>query len=959
MKYVLSIGLISCGVLSVYFSKHFLLSKEKRYLENHLFALACISSAIWSFGFGGLMLQTDTQTAYLWRAFGMIGTFGYLISAQFILCYLSEMPRILQHIFNAFSLTGVILYFFIVQKKQTVYYLGRYGMTYHFTAGFWNTAYTVYTIIIALTLQFTVLYIFRTAKTKRTLVFCRKFMLAEFIIFFGNIFDTICPLLGISAIPGSTITQFIGLLVIYHAALSMERSQINISNMSEFIYYSLGMPVLVYDSDKKLRILNDEAYTFFNITRNQPDIENFSLPKLFDVDDTVFSFDGKQKDIDTSCQRNWLYCNLSINKIVDTYGDSIGYIVLVTDLSERVKNMQDLEEAIIEAQCANQAKSTFLANMSHEIRTPMNAIIGFSELVLKMDISQEVREYVQDIKWSSHNLLAIINDILDISKIESGKMELVCDKYYMGSLLGDVSIIISNQAKKKGLSFSMNIAENIPNMLYGDKIRIRGVLINVLNNAVKYTKEGSVTFDASVRHRTGDIITLEFKVSDTGIGIKEEDQASLFKSFEQLDQKFHYGVEGSGLGLAIAKGYSTLMNGEITVESTYGKGSVFTITIEQKVLDDAPVDRNFSHEDDPAANNDMGNMKIAGIRVLVVDDNQVNLKVANSSLSYYGLEVDTAADGPSAIKLCKTRQYPIIFLDHMMPDMDGVETMKQIRQLSPYYHYGGESKIIVLTANAVNGVRKSLMSEGFDEYLGKPMNFKQLERLFTRFLPADCITYENENDAPTDNVLAPEDTAFLKDTLTDVDTSIGIANCGGQLEDYLNVLEIAYNYGEKQLNELYQLHEQKDYKNYTIKVHSMKSMSRNLGAVAISDMAKAQEEAGNKNDPAYIDEHMQSLLDAYRSLLRNIESVLRHYGYLTVSENTDIELLPEDTIQLIFLKIHQYIDAFDFTKIFDLLEEVKKYELPETYQKVFEQLNTLMDELSIDEINELLAKYQK
>ena len=189
--------------------------------------------------------------------------------------------------------------------------------------------------------------------------------------------------------------------------------------------------------------------------------------------------------------------------------------------------------------------------------------------------------------------------------------------------------------------------------------------------------------------------------------------------------------------------------------------------------------------------------------------------------------------------------------------------------------------------------------------------------------------------------------------MTDVDTSIGIANCGGQLEDYLNVLEIAYNYGEKQLNELYQLHEQKDYKNYTIKVHSMKSMSRNLGAVAISDMAKAQEEAGNKNDPAYIDEHMQSLLDAYRSLLRNIESVLRHYGYLTVSENTDMELLPEDTIQLIFLKIHQYI------KIFDLLEEVKKYELPETYQKVFEQLNTLMDELSIDEINELLAKYQK
>ncbi len=957
MKYVLSIGLMACCVLALYFSMHFIFTKEKKSFENRLYSLFCIASALWSFGFGGLILLTNPSTAYLWRAIGMIGVFLYLIVAQVLVCYLSNMPQYVRRLFNGFSFTGVIIYFFIIQKTQTIYYMDDFGMTYHFTQGFWNTAYIIYTIIVSINLMISVIYILRTTKIKRLLAFCRKFLIAEAIIFLGMIFDTIFPLLGIPALPGSSTTQFIGLIILYNVAVSMERSQINISNMSEFIYYSLAMPVMVYDSEQNLRILNNAAYAFLGIDHKRMNIENISLQQLFDVEEDVLSFEGKRRDIDTICQNNWLYCNLSISRIDDTYGDTIGYIILITDLSERMSTMQDLEEAIIEAQCANQAKSTFLANMSHEIRTPMNAIIGFSELVLKMDISQEVREYVQDIKWSSHNLLAIINGILDISKIESGKMELVCDKYYMGSLLGDVTMIISNQAKKKGLNFHINVDPAIPNTLYGDKIRIRGILVNVLNNAVKYTKEGDVTFEASIKQRTDDVITLEFKISDTGIGIKEEDLPTLFQSFEQLDQKFHHGVEGSGLGLAIVKGYVTLMGGEITVDSVYGEGSVFTVILDQKVLDEATIDRNFSHEDDPANNNSIGNIRISDTRVLVVDDNQINLKVASSSLRYYGLEVDTAANGFSAIELCRRNQYPLIFMDHMMPDMDGVETMKQIRLLSPYYSYKGKSKIIVLTANTVRGIRKSLMEQGFDEYLGKPMNYRQIERLFVRFLPEYCISYEEESDSPSEKTIPAEDYTYLKQTLNDVDISLGVSNCGGLLADYLNVLEIAWNYGEKQLDELLELHRQKDYSNYTIKVHSMKSMTKNLGAVNISDMARAQEDAGNRQEYSYIDKHLEELQTAYRTLLKEIETVLIHYNKIdTASGDEHKELLSEETIHLIFLKIRQYIDAFDFTKIFDILEETKKYQIPENYQNIFEKLDSLMDELAIDEIQELLQQ---
>lgn len=971
--------MFTCFVLALYFTITLIKKKELKYRENQLFALLCLCSATWSLGFFGVNIQTIPGKAYAWRALGMIGTFGFLITAQFLICYLSDIKKIYCYIAEGFSCLGFILYYFVIQKEQVVYKLSNIGMTYSFKSGLWNNLYIIYSIIIALNMFIVILHMLRRSKTQRLKELGKKLLITELVVIFGMLFDTIFPLIGKTAIPGSTLAQFVGLTVMYNTIIFVSHSRITISNMSEFIYYSLTVPVLVFDSKHQLQILNDTAYSFLGV--NDDNLDSVKIEQLFSLNQQeVFEFDAKSQDVDAICCHNQLYCSLSINKIHDDYGDIIGHIIIVTDLSERMKTMKELEEAMLDAEYANQAKSTFLANMSHEIRTPMNAIIGFSELILKMNIDEQVRKHVEDIKWSSHNLLAIINDILDISKIESGKMEIVSSNYFTGNLLNDVALIIEPQAEKKELAFHITVDEQIPRELYGDKVRIRGILINILNNAVKYTQKGSVTFDVSMLSKTEQYVKLAFKISDTGIGIRQENLKDLFKNFERLDQKIHYGIEGSGLGLAIANGYVSLMGGEIQVSSTYGEGSTFTVILEQEIIDDAPLEKDYSHERDMQNTEISTELKIHGLPVLVTDDNLINLRVAHGIFSYYGLLVDTASSGAEAIELCRTKNYALVFMDQMMPEMNGIEAMNQIRSINSHYADGRDCKIIVLTADAIKGTREHLLKMGFDEYLGKPINIKQLERLFLRFIPSDRITYETPKTSDKDsseNLLNHTDThtnglnnsdtksdddtnensdfQYLKKTLSGVDVKNGITNCGGKLSDYLAVLKIAYDYGEKQLLELEDAWHRKDYDFYIIKIHALKSTSLNLGATAISAEAKQQEEEGRAGNFPYIDTHREAFQKEYRLLLANLKLVLTHFGLLAPEITSDaLPPFDEHMILPVLKNIERCIDDFDFSKVFEILEEMKKYKLPEKYEALFTQIASLMEELSVDEIIDLL-----
>lgn len=960
MKHVLSQLMFTGFVLALYFVIQVLRKREMKYKENRLFIFVCIFSSIWSFGFFGVNIQTNPDNGYLWRAIGLVGTFGYLIAAQFLICHLADVKKIYCYLTEGFSLLGIIIFFFIIQKDHAIYELSSIGMSYSFPSTFWNNFYNVYCVIVGFNQLALIIYMIKRPRAQRLKELGKNLLMVELIMLFGMLLDTIFPLLGTPSVPGSTIGQFVGLVVMYVSLSAFNLSRITISNMSEFIYYSLTVPVMVFDVKEKLQILNDTAYSFLGVDRDK--MTEVSIEQIFNTTkEEVFAFEDTSQSVDTVCAHNDKYCSLSVNKIFDNYEDKIGYIIIVTDLSERMRTMKRLEEAIEEAEYASKAKSVFLANMSHEIRTPMNAIVGFSELLLKMNIDKEVRNHVEDIKLSSNNLLAIINDILDISKIESGKMELINDNYYVATLLNDVALIVGYQAQKKGLHFEMQVDETIPKELYGDNVRIRSVLINILNNAVKYTEEGYVKFEVSIVFRDEDKIRLSFKVSDTGSGIKEENIKTLFDHFERFDQKVHYGIEGSGLGLAISKGYVTLMGGEIKVNSTYGEGSVFTVEVEQDIIDESPIEKDYMRGRESLGDCIQEKFTIRDLHVLVVDDNPVNIKVAQGIMSSYGLKVDTALSGMESIELCSDNKYDLVFMDQMMPGMDGPEAMAQIRELSDHYKAGGDGKIIALTANAIKGTREQLMRQGFDEYLGKPMSMAQLERLFYRFIPENKFIYDqsNETDSTDNTTTKSEDIDNLKLSLPEVDVELGMTHCGGQVEDYLKVLEITYKYGAKQIKELEDLLEKKDYKNYGIKVHSLKSTTLNIGAKDISAEAKRQELAAKDSNYDYIDAHFEGLSTEFLKLLSTIENVLVKFGVVTSKKEDNIEeqsVMDERLILHMLGNIENYIDNFDFAQVFNILEEAKKCRMPQQYAVLIQKLAELMDELNVDEVKALIEQ---
>ncbi len=877
IKYACPILLLVFSILAVFYAVIILLSEERKDTENRLMSLFCLSSAIWSLGFGALILQTDTEWAYWCRVIGMIGTILYLIIGQMLVSYLSGIKKGWAHFFNSFAGLGVFVYFLTVERSQTIYRLEEGGMTYSFKSGPANTIYTAYSLILAI-LMFGIAVYMCFSKVKRIRFFGKIFIMADMAMLIGTILDTVLPLLGFKAIPGSTMMQFFGMLVVYLAIRANNRSKINIANMSEFIYYSLSMPVLVYNAEKKLQIANDAAAKFLGINQNAIRQQDMSLGMFFELDDiAAFDFEGSVSNKDFVCIQNQIPCNLAINKIQDRYNDIIGYIIIVTDLSEHIKTLQYLEEAKLDAEAANRSKTLFLANMSHEIRTPMNAILGFSELVLKKTASDTVREYAGDIKKSCLNLLAVINDILDISKLDSGKAELSCGNYLTADLLQEVYHIIDVQARNKGLHFEMNTDPRIPNELYGDKTRVRGILLNLLNNAVKYTERGSVVFNIRLVGIEKQVATLEYSITDTGIGLEEESRQHLFDSFARFDAKRNTNVEGTGLGLSIVNGYVNLMGGTIKVDSIYGRGSTFTVELTQEIVDDAPLNFTKTTAQESSALN-VEEIKIVDARVLVTDDNQINLKLIKSTLEYYGLSVDTAGSGKEALELCADTQYDIVFMDQMMPEMDGIETMERIRKLSPYYAAGGPGKIIVLTANAILGVREELIGKGFDEYLSKPLQFKELEQILRQFVPAEKFESNKPQNGSKQNSVVRESTGekiilILEEWLPQVNIASGIENCQGNTSLYLDILLMLKSDAGKQLRELQELWEKKEYNKFVVQIHSIKTQLLNIGYVLLAKEARALEMAGKEERFDYIRESLDDFVISYKELINRLERV--------------------------------------------------------------------------------------
>ena len=455
----------------------------------------------------------------------------------------------------------------------------------------------------------------------------------------------------------------------------------------------------------------------------------------------------------------------------------VGHQFVISDVTNLHEKMDELEKMTEVANKSNETKSIFLANMSHEIRTPINAIVGMDEMILRETASDVIRDYALDIKSASQTLLGIISDILDISKIESGALTLVNSDYKLSAVVLDVSNMVEKKAKDKNLSFSVTVDEHTPEHLFGDELRLRQIMINVINNAVKYTKEGSVSVDISFSRidKEPDNIELIINVSDTGIGIKEEEKNKIFKKFQRLDEIRNKNVEGTGLGLSIAQSFVNMMDGHIDVESVYGEGTTFSIHIIQKVTDYEPIG-NLKDREVYNKNKDKKSIKLMApnAKILIVDDNELNLKVISNLLKITRIKIDTASSGKECIDKMKKERYDCVLLDIMMPELNGVDTLHILKK----DNIKGSVPVIALTADATAGASKIYIDEGFDTYLTKPISYDKCEEALIEYLPDDLLLSSDEveeimrnsesEDKPTVLVIddSPKDLKMHKELLS-------------------------------------------------------------------------------------------------------------------------------------------------------------------------------------------------
>jgi len=622
----------------------------------------------------------------------------------------------------------------------------------------------------------------------------------------------------------------------------------------------------------------DIGDSFINIFLTREGTDDFNEVIL----DTIYEKE-KVSDMPVNYVLEGKIRNLSLTTSYIQSGGEKSVVVVIDDVTElnelrdartaldRIRKLnKEYEKAKNEAVMANEAKSLFLSNMSHEIRTPINAVLGMNEMILRECRDEQLLTYAANIRSSGKTLLFLINDILDLSKIESGKMEIIEVEYEPAVLIMDLWNMIFLRAREKDLSIHFSLDETLPRVLYGDDVRIKQVVTNLLTNAVKYTPEGGIELCMAYERKGPEQIRLIISVKDTGMGIKQEDMGKLFESFQRLDEEQNRHIEGTGLGMNITMSLLKLMDGEMKVESEYGKGSVFTVTIPQKIICDEPTGdfESIRSRQEQGRSEYRQAFEAPEARVLVVDDNTMNLTVFTSLLKRTRIQIDTAASGRACLELVKKQKYHIIFMDHMMPEMDGIETFHEIRRLEDFPNQ--DTPVIVLTANAVSGAREGYMKEGFADFLTKPVDGDVLEQTVAEYLPQELI--RKREDAVGEKEASDggkEEAYFLE---YGISLKNGLSHALNDMETYLDLAALFLKEREKQ-ETMAEFLAKEDMKNYAVLVHGLKGNARTLGADRMADMAYEHEMKSKAGDAAWVKSHWEELLTLWEHTLEGFREL--------------------------------------------------------------------------------------
>ena len=851
------------GVLGLVMGlSYFVREKVFGYIKFYLLILG-IAVFIWCCGYSLMGMTDNMSLAFVLRDIGLIGLLVFLVTEHMLVTYMSGISGkkavIIEATIASLAIIDGIIFgmpdanIFVVVDGRTVFY-GNETFGKYFHAGF-LAVYIISMIVLDIIWM-------RKKKPKRERYFQVYGTIANALLVIAAIPDTLLPALGKTSISSSGVGGFLCMAVIWSAANRSNTFNITVQNLGSYIYESVNTAVLIFDVDAKIQLANNYARELLG------DIQQGDT--LFDIFDFEYAESEKatemmnvfgNNDVKTvrgTSRHNYWTCEIVPSVVYDRFGDPYCLICMVHDVSL-------MEKLIADAQEANVAKSQFLANMSHEIRTPINAILGMDELILRESEERNIMSYAEVIEGASTSLLSLVNDILDFSRIESGKMDIKPVSYRADEMLRDCYNMVCVRLFDKNIKLSFEVDEDVPSGLVGDEVRVRQCILNLLTNAIKYTPAGSVNVRVRGINHYG--FKLEITVVDTGIGIRSDKLDSLFDNFIRIEEARNRNIEGVGLGLSITKRLVELMGGEITVNSVYGEGSTFKIVIPQQICDIAPVGKiDFGI----AVNKPIRGYKVSFVapeaNILAVDDVETNLTILCGLLRKTQVKIDTVTSGAEALWKATQKKYDIIFMDHMMPEMDGIETFHKLRENTEGLNYN--TPVIMLTANAIHGVREEYIAEGFDEYISKPLRGDALEKLIIKFLKDTGKIIEDkqeEEEASGAKKQLKEFGSFL-----DVDTAL--IYCGDDIELFNEVAKsyISNNHTEK----LIEYFEKADYENYRIKVHSLKSSSLSIGAVTMSGLATDMDAALKAGNINYALEHHQELMDQYMMVLDGLARLL-------------------------------------------------------------------------------------
>ena len=706
-----------------------------------------------------------------------------------------------------------------------------------------------------------------------------------------------------------------------------------VKNAKNYIIDNLKEAVIVTDADHRFLFLNSMADKI---------ITSINKEQGYSTDDKIYAFiQGSQDFFD------WKDRHYQVEETVLKDNELIqGYMMTIVDVTKIIEQNHLMKRLVLQTEDANRAKTNFVSNMSHEIRTPMNSIVGITEILLRSRHSPKEQEYLLNIQSSGRVLLTIINDVLDCSKMEAGKMQLFDEPYDTCSLFHDLRISMENRIGHSGLELIYDIDQDIPCKLKGDMGRIRQVIINLVNNAIKYTEKGSVRFSVRVRQKNTDKVMLYYEVADTGIGIRKEDQKILFDAFQRVEMDRNRYVEGTGLGLTISQNLVNMMGGVIEVESEYGKGSRFFFTIEQTIIDPMPVSAvNYNGQKDNVTEKEAECLFIAPeAHILLVDDNELNLVVAKELLKPLRMQIDTAENGLQAVKMVRGSQYDLVLMDHMMPVMDGIEAAKAIRAL-PEDKYQ-KLPIIALTANAMVDARKEFLNAGMNGFVAKPIDFARICNQLKLWLPKDLVRDVPKEEAKklladdlSDREIQPEDPQM------GFSFEEGVNHCGSKAA-LMKTIRIFYRTIDSKADKIEQCLKEGLISDYVVEVHALKSSALLIGAVPLSEAAKELEGYGKQGKTELLEEKTPDLLAMYR----DFKDILKPYA--DKEEAARQEASNGEWCQAL-QQIHQCIEQFDLDGVDRIMEKLEEYQIPECIRESMDQLRVYVADVSMEEIMEL------